>query len=364
MLPSLRQIVRPSITNRLNLLSHHLSTPTRNMSTTTDATHKDGSTNWSSNDGQFRRQVSSFRETISADSKHKPELNRYKLFVAHACPWAHRAMIVRNLKGIDQVPDLLPLYVVDSLLGPEGWSFQPYEKTHPDLKGLGVPGTGLVPGHEGKLRIRDFYKAADPEYSARSTVPVIWDEKLQTIVNNESSEIIRILNTAFDQFIPDKFKGITFYPDEHKAAIDEINEWVYTTVNNGVYKSGFATTQEAYQSNVVPLFKSLDRLEKILEGKQFLVGDTLTEADIRLFTTIIRFDPVYVGHFKCNLGTIRYAYPALHKWVRNLYWNHPAFKDTTHFDSIKSHYYQSHPNVNPTRIVPLGPMPHVEPLDK
>lgn len=275
-------------------------------------------------------------------------------------------MIVRKLKGIDKVDKLLPLYVVDSLLGPEGWSFQPYGKTHPELQGLGVPGTGLVPGHEDKLRIRDFYKAADPEYSARSTVPVIWDEKLKTVVNNESSEIIRILNTAFDELIPQEFRGITFYPEDHKAEIDSINEWVYHKVNNGVYKSGFATTQEAYEENVVPLFESLDRLEKILadkKDKRYLVGESLTEADIRLFTTIVRFDAVYVGHFKCNINTIRHGYPHLHKWVRNLYWTHPAFKETTHFESIKKHYYQSHPNVNPTRVVPVGPVPDIEPLD-
>lgn len=278
-------------------------------------------------------------------------------------------MIVRQLKGIDQVPNLLPLYVVDSLLGPEGWSFQPYGKTHPELQGLGVPGTGLVPGHESKLRIGDFYRAADPQYSARSTVPVIWDEKLQTIVNNESSEIIRVLNEAFDEFVPEQYRGVTFYPPHLRDQIDEINEWVYHKVNNGVYKSGFATTQEAYESNVKPLFESLDRLEKILASKSnsnanYLVGDQLTEADIRLFTTMIRFDPVYVSHFKCNLSTIRYGYPHLHQWVRNLYWNEKAFKDTTFFDSIKKHYFQSHPNVNPTRVVPVGPVPNIEPLDK
>ncbi|CAO1627173.1 unnamed protein product [Sympodiomycopsis kandeliae] len=354
---------------RLNIVSTHLS-PHRHlraaMSTTT-ATHKDGSTNWSSNDGHFRRQESGYRETISTDSIHKPEVGRYHLMVAHACPWAHRAMIVRKLKGIDQVENLLPLHVVDSILGPEGWSFQPYGLTHPDLKGLGIPGTGKVPGHENKLRIKDFYLASNPNHDQRSTVPIIWDEKLQKVVNNESSEIIRILNTAFDEFIPEQYKNVTYYPDHLKSEIDELNEWVYTTVNNGVYKSGFATTTAAYEENVFPLFKSLDRLESILSKKQnnhpeFIIGDQLTEADIRLYTTLIRFDPVYVGHFKCNINTIRHGYPLLNKWLKNLYWNHPAFKDTTHFDSIKSHYYQSHPNINPTRIVPAGPVPHIEDL--
>lgn len=365
-------------------------TPTATMSTSTsipaaDATHKDGSTTWSSKDGQFRRQVSSFRSSISSSpgSQHPPAVGRYRLFVALACPWAHRALIARKLKGIDKVEGLLPVHVVDSLLGPEGWSFEPYGQSgseFAELKGLGVPGTGLVPGHEDKKRIRDFYLASDPDYSARSTVPVIWDDELGTIVNNESSEIIRMLNHCFDEFVPEEFRAVDLYPAEPavRKEIDELNEWVYDTVNNGVYKSGFATTQEAYLSNVRPLFASLDRLEALLAsksgaksgakagGQTHLVGSTLTEADIRLFTTLIRFDPVYVGHFKCNLATIRSGrFPHLHNWMKGLYWGEEtkgAFGETTDFESIKAHYYQSHPGLNPTRIVPEGPVPNIEPL--
>ncbi|CAO1613187.1 unnamed protein product [Parajaminaea phylloscopi] len=334
------------------------------------AQHKDGSTNWASKDGQFRRQESSFRESIAPGAKHPPAVGRYKLFVALACPWAHRALLVRKLKGIDKVDNLLPVYVVDSLLGPEGWSFQPYGLTHPDLKGLGVPGTGLVPGHEDKKRIKDFYLAADPNYTARSTVPVIWDEELKTVVNNESSEIIRNLNTAFDEFIPSEHRGVTYYPEALRGEIDSLNEWVYSDVNNGVYKSGFATTQEAYESNVVPLFKSLDRLEALLakngggeKDDTYLVGKQLTEADIRLYTTIVRFDPVYFTHFKCNIDLIRSErFRNLNAWLKRLYWKHPGFKETTDFESIKAHYYQSHPQNNPHRIVPVGPEPHIEPL--
>lgn len=196
---------------------------------------KDGSTKWSSNDGRFRRQVSSFRDFISSapDAKFKPELNRYHLVTAMACPWAHRTMIVRKLKGIDKVDGLLPLHTVDSLLGPEGWSFVPYEEP----KGLGVPGTGIhIPGHENKKRIRELYLAADPEYAARCTVPIIWDNKNNTIVSNESSEIIRMLNTCFDDFIPGNKKGLTYYPEEDKSLqkeIDALNEWIYPDVNNG-----------------------------------------------------------------------------------------------------------------------------------
>lgn len=327
-----------------------------------DATHSDGSTKWSSTDGQFRRQVSSFRETIKAGGKHPPAKGRYRLIVAYACPWAHRALILKHLK---QIPDeVLPVSVVDSLLGPEGWTFPPYGETHEELKGLGIPGTGYVPGHEKKRRIRDFYLAAEPEYSARSTVPIIWDEELQTIVSNESADIIRTLNDAFDEYVPAAQKGVTYYPEDLRKDIDSVNEWIYDKINNGVYKSGFATTQEAYESNVKPLFEALDKVEGILSKSNsgYLVGDRLTEADIRLFTTIIRFDPVYVGHFKCNINTIRHGYPHLNKWVRELYWNEPAFKETTVFDSIKAHYYQSHPNVNPTRVVPAGPLPPIEPL--
>jgi len=171
-----------------------------------------------------------------------------------------------------------------------------------------------------------------------------------------------MFNTAFSDLGPKDKQSLDLYPTELKSQIDELNEWVYDTVNNGVYKSGFATTQEAYEAAVQPLFKSLDRLEKILEGSDYLIGGKLTEADVRLFTTIIRFDPVYVGHFKCNLGTIRHNYPNINRWAKNLYWNVDAFKSTTNFEHIKTHYYWSHLSINPTRVVPKGPNPPVEPL--
>ncbi|EST07445.1 Glutathione S-transferase, N-terminal [Kalmanozyma brasiliensis GHG001] len=328
-----------------------------------DNSKKDGSSDWSNKDGHFRRQESSFRTSIEPNGKHAPEIGRYHLVVALACPWAHRALIVRQLKGMDKVPDLLPVHVVDSLLGPEGWSFVPYEG---ELKGLGVPGTGIkIPGHEDKKRIRELYMAADPKYEQRCTVPIIWDNKLGTIVNNESSEVIRNLNYAFDEFLPEEHKGVTYYPEELRNEIDAMNEWVYPTINNGVYKCGFATLQDAYESNVGPLFESLDRVEKQLsDGRKFLFGGKLTEADIRLFTTIVRFDCVYFTHFKCNYRTIRDGYPHINRWLLGLYWNDPAFKDTTDFDSIKAHYFQSHPNINPHRIVPQGPVPHILPLNK
>lgn len=351
----------PSRFPPLALTPYHTLT-SKKMSQEEDNSKKDGFANWSSKDGHFRRQESSFRSSIEKGGEFEPEVGRYHLVVALACPWAHRTLIVRKLKGIDKVPDLLPVHVVDSFLGNEGWSFVPYDEP----KGYGVPGTGnKIPGHEDKKRIRDLYHAADPEYSQRCTVPIIWDNKRNTVVNNESSELIRNLNYAFDDFVDDKYKGVTYLPKALESEIDDFNSWVYPDINNGVYKSGFSTTQQAYEAAVGPLFKSLDRVEKMLDdGRTYVFGDQLTEADIRLYTTIVRFDPVYHLHFKCNHRTIRDGYPNLNRWMLNLYWNNPAFKDTTDFDSIKAHYFESHTNINPNRIVPEGPVPHILPLKK
>ncbi|WFD34850.1 glutathionyl-hydroquinone reductase [Malassezia cuniculi] len=314
---------------------------------------------FSSKDGRFHRQVASFRDEIAKGGKFEPEVGRYHLIVALACPWAHRTLILRKLKGIDKVEGLLPVTVVDSFLGPDGWTFVPYENNYTN-----VPGTGNhIPGEEDKTRIRDFYLAAEPEYTARYTVPVIWDNKLKTIVSNESSEIIRFLNTCFDEFLPEEFRGVTFYPEELRSEIDEMNELVYPNVNNGVYKAGFAATKEAYEENIPPLFETLHKLDKHLEGRDYLIGDRLTEADVRLYTTIVRFDPVYFCHFKCNVNLIRDgAFPNLHRWLRTLYWKNDAFKSTTNFESIKAHYFGSHISLNPTGIVPAGPLPHILPL--
>jgi len=297
-------------------------------------------------DGQFRRGASTFRNFIEKGGKFAPEKGRYHLYVSYACPWAHRTLIVRKLKGLD---DYIGVTVVSPRMGTKGWPFATADE---------FPGAGKDPYNDAQ-HIKDIYLKIDPEMTARFTVPLLWDNKEKTIVNNESSEIIRMLNSEFEDLV----KGtIDLYPSDLRKEIDEVNDWVYNTVNNGVYKCGFATTQEAYESNLTPLFKSLDKLEKMLEGKDYLVGDKLTEADVRLFTTIIRFDPVYVGHFKCNIGTIRHNYPNLNRWVKNLYWKNEAFKSTTNFDHIKTHYYWSHPSINPTRVVPVGPDPAVEPL--
>ena len=266
----------------------------------TSAPDKSGTKAFASSDGRYHRQVSSFRDVIQKGGKFEPEIGRYHLIVALACPWAHRALLVRYLKRMGDVEGLLPVTVVGSFLGEPGWSFEPYDTSKPQ-----VPGTGNhIPGHEDKKFLRDFYLAADPNYSARATVPVVWDNKLGTIVNNESSEIIRFIDTCFDEFLPPAVRGIEFYPESLRKEIDAVNDFVYPTINNGVYKSGFATTTEAYEENVYPLFDALQRVDNMLNGRDYLVGSQLTEADIRLYTTIVRFDPVYHYHFKCNLSLI------------------------------------------------------------
>ncbi|BGP16068.1 hypothetical protein JCM10213_006796 [Rhodosporidiobolus nylandii] len=333
-----------------------------------DQPHQKDITSWASKDGQFRRQESAFRDNISVDGKFPPEKGRYILYVSLACPWAHRTLIVRKLKGLE---DYIDVATVHPFMGALGWSFYPpirdADGGYPATKGDvgaddGVAGVTRDPLFDAKF-IRELYFKQDENYGGRFTVPVLWDKKTGTIVNNESSEIIRFLNTEFNPVLPEEFAKVDLFPEALRPEIEDQNKWVYDTVNNGVYKSGFATTQEAYESNVVPLFESLDRLEKMLDGgKEFIAGDQLTEADVRLFTTIIRFDPVYVQHFKTNLGTIRHNYPNLNRWCKNLYWNHPAFKETTNFEHIKKHYCLSHPQINPTRIVPLGPIPNIEPL--
>ncbi|KAI9314312.1 glutathione S-transferase [Dichotomocladium elegans] len=297
---------------------------------------------WASKDGEFRRQVSTFRDFVSDEpnSRFKPEADRYHLYVSLACPWAHRTLIVRALKGL---APFIGLSVVDYLMLDKGWKFSSAEEC-----------PGAIPDTvNGTKYIREIYFKANPEYSGRFTVPVLWDKKTNTIVNNESSEIIRMFNHAFDSILPEEKRGLDYYPEHLRKDIDDTNSWVYDTINNGVYKSGFATTQEAYERNVYPLFESLDRVERILSQSQYLVANTFTEADIRLFTTIVRFDPVYHGHFKCNAKSIEKDYPNILRWARRIY-QMPCVADTVNMDHIKRHYYMSHRQINPTQIVPVG----------
>ena len=292
--------------------------------------------------GRFKRDISRFRNWITADGRAGPtgasgfkaQPDRYHLYVSYACPWAHRTLIFRKLKGLE---DMIPLSVVHWYMAENGWTF--------------ADGDGVVPDpiHDADYMYQ-VYQAADDSYTGRVTVPVLWDKEKQTIVSNESADIIRMFNSAFDEI---GAKEGDYYPEPLREEIDEINARVYDTVNNGVYKSGFATTQEAYEEAVEPLFDSLEWLDGRLSSRRYLLGDAITEADWRLFTTLLRFDPVYVGHFKCNRRRI-VDFERLWPYVRDLY-QVPGVAETVHMDHIKSHYYGSHDTINPTRIVPVGP---------
>ncbi|KAL1746727.1 glutathione S-transferase [Schizophyllum fasciatum] len=304
-------------------------------------------------DGSFQRPASSFRNFIEKGGKFAPERDRYHLYVSYACPWATRALIVRKLKGLE---DIIPFTSVSPLMGPDGWPF-----SRADDPSSAFPAADADPLY-GSAHVKDLYFRADPAYAGRFTVPVLWDKQLRTIVNNESAEIVRILNSAFDELMDPARAAADLYPAALRAEIDAVNEWVYAQINNGVYRAGFATTQAAYDKAVAEVFDGLDRAEQILSERAYLAGDSLTEADVRLWVTTIRFDPVYVGHFKCNRRTIRAGYPAINEWQKKLYWTNDAFRASTRFDHIKTHYYWSHPHINPTRIVPSGPVPDIEPL--
>ncbi|SUA68527.1 glutathione S-transferase family protein [Oligella urethralis] len=293
-------------------------------------------------DGKFVRPDSFFRDWITADGSPGPdgqkaypaEKGRYHLYVSLACPWAHRTLIVRALKGLE---DMISLSVVHWHMGDQSWGFQ--------------EGEGVIPDPVINAEyLHQIYSLAKPDMTGKVTVPVLFDKKEKKIVNNESSEIIRIFNEAFDELgaLPGDF-----YPTPLRGEIDEINERVYHTLNNGVYKCGFATTQTAYEEAFVPLFETLDFLNEELEAQEFLIGNQLTEADIRLFTTLIRFDSVYFGHFKCNKKRIQ-DYPNLHRFVEHMMLN-PKIANTVNMHHIKHHYYGSHKQLNPSGVVPLGP---------
>lgn len=331
--------------------------------------------------GEFKRQTSSFRNFISKEpgAEFPAEKGRYHIYISYACPWvrphltlhlppiqnltsyqATRTIIARKLKGLES---FITVSCVHWYLGEKGWRFPTPSDT--DAEGEDVI-PDPVPGHEDFTHLRDLYFQSQPDFNGRFTVPVLYDKIQQRIVNNESSEILRMLNTEFNHLLDDAHAQVDLYPEPLRKQIDEANEWQYDTINNGVYKSGFATTQEAYDKAVHALFSSLDRADEHLAKSEgpYWFGDRLTEVDIRLYVTIIRFDPVYVQHFKCNIRDIRSGYPALHKWVRNLYWNVPAFKETTNFLHIKNHYTRSHKQINHFSITPAGPVPDIFPLDE
>ncbi|MEC9348054.1 MAG: glutathione S-transferase family protein [Pseudomonadota bacterium] len=289
-----------------------------------------------SSKGEFMRVDAALRNWIRADGSgdFPPAGGRYHLYVSYACPWAHRTLIFRKLKGLEHA---ISFSVVSPLMLENGWEFTEWP---------GATGDTV----NGFTYMHQVYTAANPRYSGRCSVPVLWDRERRTIVSNESSEIIRMLNDAFAGIATN---DTDYYPADLRGEIDAVNERVYATVNNGVYRSGFATTQQAYEDAVTALFDSLDWLEQRLSGQRYLAGDRITEADWRLFPTLIRFDHVYHGHFKCNIRRL-VDYPNLFAWTRELYqW--PGIAETVNMDHIRYHYYYSHPHVNPTRVVAVGP---------
>jgi len=296
--------------------------------------------------GEFVRQQSAFRDFVSADgsSGYPAEPGRYHLYVSYACPWAHRTIIFRKLKGLE---DAIGMTVVDPIRDERGWAF-----------------TDAVGGPEplnGFRLLAEAYRATDPDFDGRVTVPVLWDSTTGRVVNNESSEIIRMLNAEFDEWTTGD--DVDFYPEARRDEIDAINTDVYDNVNNGVYRCGFAASQQAYDEAYETLFAALDRLETRLADRRFLTGHTQTEADWRLFTTLVRFDPVYVGHFKCNQRRL-VDYPNLWAYTRDLYQT-PGVAETVDLDHIKRHYYVTHRKINPTGVVPRGPViDYTEPHDR
>ncbi|MGX6648349.1 glutathione S-transferase family protein [Maricaulaceae bacterium MS644] len=297
--------------------------------------------------GRFKRQDSAFRNWVTADGSPGPsgeggfkaEPGRYHLYVSLACPWAHRTLVFRRLKGLEE---MISLSVVHWRMKENGWEFR--------------DGPGVIPDPlHGAHFMHQVYTAAKPDYTGRVTVPVLWDKDKGTIVSNESADLIRMFNSAFDDV------GAApgdYYPEALRSEIDAVNADVYAHVNNGVYKSGFATSQDVYAQEVTQLFDALDRLEQRLsDGRRYLTGDTVTEADWRLYTTLVRFDPVYHGHFKCNLRRLT-EYPALSAYARRLQTGH-GVGDLFDLDHARRHYYESHDMINPSGVVPLGPVDHV-----
>jgi putative glutathione S-transferase len=292
---------------------------------------------WQNTDGRFVRSTTSFRDWVTSDesSGFPAEAGRYHLYVAWACPWAHRTAIMRTLKGLE---DAVGISAVGTFMGEDGWAF--YDE----------PGV-IADTVNGAHYLREVYAKADPDYTGRVTTPVLWDKKTGTIVNNESREIVRMLDTEFGEFAT---TDADFFPEGLRDDIDATIDAIYEPVNNGVYRSGFASNQEAYEEAVTEVFDALDHWEDVLASRRYLCGNRITEADWCIFPTLVRFDSVYHGHFKCNLRRI-VDYPNLWGYLKDLY-QQPGVSGTVNMDHIKKHYYESHESINPTRIVPKGPI--------
>lgn len=291
--------------------------------------------------GRFLRNPTTFRNWISADnsSKFKVEPNRYHLYVSYACPWAHRTLIMRQLKGLE---DVISLSIVNPLMLNDGWTFEPFDGSTPDAI------------NETKY-LREVYAKADSKYTGRITVPVLWDKQTNTIVNNESREIIRMFDLEFDELAEHQ---VNFCPLEIKEQIDQTIDAIYNPINNGVYRAGFARSQEAYEEALKELFEALDYWDGVLKKQSYLCANVITEADWCLFTTLLRFDAVYYVHFKCNLRHL-WDYSNLWNYFKRLY-HYPGVKETCNLEHIKQHYYRSHPHINPSGIVPTGPIINFE----
>ncbi|KAI9931172.1 hypothetical protein AWENTII_004404 [Aspergillus wentii] len=292
---------------------------------------------------------------ISPTSQHPPSKDRYHLYIGLFCPFAHRVNFIRHLKGLTNI---IPISVVypypkGDEKGWPGWRFPKSDDEYPNA---------TVDKLFGSAYLHEVYFRSDPGYKGRYSVPVLWDEKEGTIVNNESAELLRWLPDAFNSLLPDDLARITLYPPQHRSRIDQIASWMQSDLNIGVYKAGFAKTQDDYDKNIIPVFGALNRLEEIVSSNNgpFVLGTDMTELDVRLYATLIRFDTVYVQHFKCNLGTIRHDYPVLNNWLKYMYWNVEAARATTDFKHIKENYTKSHGDINPLAITPMGPYPDVE----
>ncbi len=296
---------------------------------TNEAYHKD-------QQGRFLRNPTRFRHQITADgsSGFRAEANRYHLYVSLACPWAHRTLIMRSIKGLKEV---ISISIVNPLMLNDGWSFEAFPEAIPDSV-------------NGAQYLREIYAKADPKYTGRVTVPVLWDKQTQTIVNNESREIMRMFDQEFMDFAENK---LSFYPESLSELIEQTIDSIYHPINNGVYRAGFATSQVAYEEAIGELFTALDHWEKILGKQPYLCGETVTAADWCMFTTLVRFDAVYYVHFKCNLRHL-WDYPNLWNYLKSLY-HYPGVMETCNLNHIKQHYYRSHPHINPSGIIPTGP---------
>ncbi|WP_158059196.1 glutathione S-transferase family protein [Halorussus halophilus] len=289
-------------------------------------------------DGEFDRQETSFREWVEddLDAEFPAEAGRYHLYVSYACPWAHRTLLVRSLLGLE---DAISVSVVDPYREDDGWEFTPEKE-------------GCTEDHvNGFDYLRETYVAADDEFTGRVTVPVLWDTERETIVNNESKEIMRMFDTEFGDVAS---RDVSLYPEGYRDEVDDLVEAIYEPINNGVYRAGFAGTQDAYEEAVAELFDALDHYDDLLADQRYLAGDVLTEADVAMFTTLVRFDPVYHTHFKCNLRQIQ-QYENLWPYLKDLYQT-PGVAETVNLSHIKEHYYRSHTDLNPKQIVPKGPV--------